>query len=251
MQHELGDLAQRVKPGETDSKTFMLPSKLNFDALSYAATKALIACYMLTKYRRKPFRIVLTREALAEAAHLSVWHLRRALRELEGQRLVHVKQILSEGTQLSLLDPNGSGATLYDIAMFNIQRFDSIPAYQWFRLLLHDDSIPRGTRQEWRATESSYTLLECPFCGARKKFRITLILDKTQAKYEKDSWFCHACQRGGDTRRLWGLLHFYIDRQDWREALMHGINRAARTSGSTAVATVEAPTNERNNEHPF
>lgn len=218
MQRELGDLAER---GKASSSSFMLPSALDFSQLSHAAKKALIACYWKSKHSRAPFRITLTREELAEHARLSVRHLRKALTELQDSRLVHVKQLWRRGVQISLLDPeHGSGATLYDIAQFQIQRYDSIPAYQWYRTLLHDDSIPVETQREWDNRELDYPVQACPFCGAHKKFRITLILNQSKSGYDKDVWYCHGCKRGGDTKRLWGLLHFYVDRRDWRETLM-------------------------------
>jgi hypothetical protein len=140
MKYELGDLAGSLS-GRDGS--FMLPTKLDFNGLSYAAKKTLIACYHKAKYSKTPFRIKLTREELAEAAHLSVLHLRKALKELQDRRLVDIKQLWRQGIQASLLDPEyGSGTALYHIAQFNSMKLDSIPAYQWYRALLHDASIP-------------------------------------------------------------------------------------------------------------
>jgi hypothetical protein len=148
-------------------------------------------------------------------------HSRKALKELESKRLIEVRQLWRKGVQISLLDPEyGSGTPLYWIAMFNRDRLEGIPAYEWYRTLLHDPNIPIETRHEWDSRETDYTLPVCPFCGRRKSLRLTLILNPEKSGYEKDAWFCHGCKRGGDVRRLWGLLHFYIDRHDWREALM-------------------------------
>jgi hypothetical protein len=217
MKHELGNLAGSV---QAHDRSFMLPAKLDFNALSYAAKKTLIACYQKSKYSRTPFRITLTREELAETAHLSVLHLRKALKELQQKRLVHIKQLWRQGIQVSLLDPEyESGTALFHIAQFHSMKFASIPAYQWYRLLLHDKSIPMDTRHEWDARELEYVLQSCPFCGRQKTFRITLILKENKYEYDKDAWYCHGCKRGGDTKRLWGLLHFYLDRPDWKAAL--------------------------------
>jgi hypothetical protein len=218
MKYELGDLAGSVS-GRDGS--FMLPTKLDFNALSYAGKKTLIACYHKAKYSKTPFRIKLTREELAEAAHLSVLHLRKALKELQDRRLVDIKQLWRQGIQVSLLDPeHGSGTALYHIAQFNSMKLDSIPAYQWYRALLHDASIPIDTRHEWDDRELDYVLQACPFCGQQKTFRITLILNQSKSGYDKDAWYCHGCKRGGDSKRLWGLLHFYLDRPDWKAVLM-------------------------------
>jgi hypothetical protein len=216
LRYQIGSHAERVAPQDF---TFMLPAQLDFESLSYAAKKALIASYQKAKYSRTPFRIVITREQLAAGARLSVRHLRRALKELQEKRLVDIKQIWRDGIQISLLDPDGSGTPLYYIAEFNRMKLDSIPAYQWYRVLLHDDSIPADTRREWDARELDYVVQACPFCGGRKTFRVTLILNDSKSGYDKDCWYCHGCKRGGDSRRLWGLLHFYIDRTDWRDAL--------------------------------
>lgn len=217
MQHELGPLAAKVK---ANSKSFMLPANLDFNKLSYAATKALIACYWKSKRSRTPYRITLTREQLAEYAELSLRHLRKALIELQKKRLLDLKQIWRKGIQVSLLDPEyESGTALYHIAEFNRMRLSTIPAYEWYRLLLHDPLIPKDTRHELDARELDYVVQECPFCGRSKKFRVTLILNESKSGYNKDMWYCHGCKRGGDSKRLWGLLHYYIDRQDWREAL--------------------------------
>jgi hypothetical protein len=217
MQHELGNLAGSVTGR---SHSFMLPTKLDFNALSYAGKKTVIACYQKAKYSRTPFRIKLTREDLAEAAHLSVLHLRKALRELQDKRLVDIKQLWRQGIQVSLLDPeHGSGTALYHIAQFNSMKLDSIPVYQWYRDLLHDKSIPMDTRHEWDDRELDYVLQVCPLCGQSKTFRITLILNESKSGYDKDAWYCHGCKRGGDSKRLWGLLHFYLDRPDWKAAL--------------------------------
>lgn len=221
LKHQLGHLAERVKPHD---RSFMLPARLDFQALSYAAKKTLIACYQKAKHSRTPFRITITREELAEGARLSVRHLRKALKELQDKRLVGIKQLWRQGIQVSLLDPEyGSGTALYHIAEFNRMKFDSIPPYQWYRTLLHDDCIPVDTRREWDDRELDYVLESCPFCGQRKSFRITLILNDSKSGYDKDFWYCHGCKRGGDSKRLWGLLHFYVDRHDWREALMRNL----------------------------
>lgn len=237
MRHELADLAERVK---ADSQSFMLPAKLDFHALSHAAKKALIACYQKAKYSRTPFRIILTRKQLAEVSRLSVRHLRKALVELQDKRLIHIKQLWRKGIQVSLLDPEyGSGVALYYIAEFNRMKLDSIPAYQWYRVLLHDDSIPVDTRREWDDRELDYPLQACPFCGRCKTFRITLILSADKSGYDKDAWYCHGCKRGGDSKRLWGLLHYYIDRHDWREALTR----------KQSELPLEREMQERNHEH--
>ena len=215
---QLGELGQPVNPSP---KSFMLPAKLDYERLSYAEKKILIACYAECKHSRTPFRVTLTREKLASLSRLSLPHARKALRELQARRLVHVKQLWRKGIQISLLDPeHHSGAALYWIATFNRDRLESIPAFQWYRVLLHDDHIPRDTRREWDARETDYVLDSCPFCGSRKTFRITLILNERSSGYDKDAWYCHRCKRGGDHKRLWGLLHFHIDNPNWREALM-------------------------------
>lgn len=217
MQRELGSLASKVK---AHSKSFMLPTNLDFSKLSHAATKTLIACYWKSKRSRTPYRITLTREQLAEAAQLSLPHLRKALIELQKKRLVDIKQLWRKGIQISLLDPEyESGTALYHIAEFNRMRLNTVPAFEWYRLLLHDPTIPVDTRHEWDARELDYVVQDCPFCHRSKKFRVTLILAENKASYEKDAWYCHGCKRGGDSKRLWGLLHYKIDRQDWRDAL--------------------------------
>jgi hypothetical protein len=218
VKYELGNLAGNVT-GRDGS--FMLPTKLDFNGLSYAAKKALIACYQKARHSKTPFRIKLKREELAAAAHLSVLHLRKSLKELQNKRLVDIKQLWRQGIQVSLLDPEyGSGTALYHIAQFNSMKLDSIPAYQWYRALLHDNSIPIDTRHEWDNRELDYVVQSCPFCGQSKTFRITLILNESKSGYDKDAWYCHGCKRGGDSKRLWGLLHFDLDRQGWKDVLM-------------------------------
>lgn len=198
----------------------MLPANLDYSKLSHAATKALIACYWKSKRSRTPYRITLTREQLAEHAQLSARHLRKALIELQKKRLVHIKQIWRKGIQVSLLDPEyESGTALYDIAEFNRMRLNTVPAFEWYRLLLHDKSVPMETRRPWEPGDRDYVVQECPFCGRSKTFRVTLIQNDTKSGYDKDMWHCHGCKRGGDSKRLWGLLHYYIDRKDWRDAL--------------------------------
>jgi hypothetical protein len=229
LKYQLGPLAERVK---VQDFSFMLPAKLAFHVLSYAGKKALIACYQKAKYSRTPFRIIITREDLAGDARLSVRHLRKALKELQQKRLVDIKQLWRKGIQISLLDPEfGSGTALYHIAEFNRMKLDSIPPYRWYRTLLHDEAIPVETQREWDDRELDYVLEACPFCGERKTFRITLILNNSKSGYDKDFWYCHGCKRGGDSKRLWGLLHFYVDRHDWREALMRSQLNAPVSSG--------------------
>jgi hypothetical protein len=184
MQHELGSLATKVK---ANSKSFMLPASLDFSDLSHAATKALITCYWKSKRSRTPYRITLTREQLAGDARLSVLHLRKALIELQDKRLVQIEQ-LWKGIQVSLLDPDGSGAALYHIAEFNRMRLNTVPAFEWYRLLLHDPTIPVDTRHEWDARELDYVVQECPFCHRSKKFRVTLIQNESKSGYDKDAW---------------------------------------------------------------
>lgn len=217
MKAQLGELAQPIKPSES---AFMLPAHLDFSELSFAAAKVLIALYAHSKHSRKPFRFDGTREELAQAANISSPRIvRKALNELESRKLIRVKQEW-RGIQVSLLDPEfRSGVPLFKIGMANFQHLERVPAYEWYRLLLHDNSIPRETRREWSDRDSDYVLESCPFCGARKTFRITLILDGNKTGYAKDNWFCHGCRCGGDVKRLWGRLHYGIDKANWKDAL--------------------------------
>lgn len=209
-------LLEDVRQGMQGGKHFLLPSRLDFDRLTHAATKTLIACYALSRYSRTPFRFVRTREELAEAAHLSLPHLRRALKELEEEALLEIKPIWRKGIQVSLLDPEfRSGSTLYHIAEFHRERFDSMDPHRWYQLMLHDDYIPRDTRQEWSDHESDYVVEYCPFCGHKKSFRLTLILNEEKTDYDKEMWYCHNCKKGGDVKRLWGRLGYYIGRTNW------------------------------------
>jgi hypothetical protein len=103
MRHQLGDLT--IKASATDAQAFMLPASLDYDGLSFAATKVLITCYAECKHSRTPFRITRTREQIAELARLSLPHARKAFKELEAKRLIEVKQLWRKGIQISLLDP--------------------------------------------------------------------------------------------------------------------------------------------------
>jgi len=200
MKYQLAELVGNVR---TDDHAFLLPAKLDYEKLSYAGQKTIIACYQQSKHSRTPFRITCTREHLADAAHLSLPHLRKALKELEAKRLLQVRQLWRKGIQLSLLDPEyDSGTPLYWIATFNRDRLETVPPLSWYKLLLHDQNI---------SGDAENLSLDCCFCGTRNKLRVNTVDDK---------WYCHSCKRGGDHKRLWGLLHFFIDRHDWREALM-------------------------------
>ncbi len=198
-------------------ESICLPADFDYEhRLSYAGLKTLIACYWMIRYapRHKSFSFQCTRQELADAAYLSLRHLRDGLKEVQAEALIAVRQLkqnklrrgsgVFKGIHVSLLDPEQrSGTYLYDIADTNIRSIESIPVIDRYRGMF--SQLPGWADLKTLSGDVTNLAVTCPFCSSNKKsFRIDTVEDK---------WFCHDCGSGGNSLRLWGRLWRKLDKE--------------------------------------
>jgi hypothetical protein len=222
----------RLLPVPKDERV-CLPTRCNYADLTLGALKTLTALHSIVRFHRtgECFRETCTQQELAGAANLSERKLRDALTLLtsDGIRLLEVRKSRKpgqEGTRFTLLDPSGSGATLFDIGDFYRQMLDGLPPYDRYRICLDKydtQSLLKETRPKADGTGASLVRAMCPFCHTDKSLRFTATTDK-------DSWTCFAkhCRHyknGGDSARLWALLRWKIDMPSFEASMAVISNR--------------------------
>jgi hypothetical protein len=249
IRHDLIRVGIAIEDGDTNLKLMqitpeeriILPTRYDYSQLTLTELKTLIALHARIRYHRRGdyFRETCTQDQLAETANLSSRKLRDALRRLEVKLLISTKKSRKpgkEGTQFTLLDPSGSGATIFDIAEFYRERFDALPPYDRYAYCLGiydtqgllEESSPR------RGGSASGVMTMCPFCKTDKSLRFTATL-------EEDFWKCFACKRGGDSARMWALRKWKL-----------GINSDfAATMATLRNAIGDRKTETESREYPF
>jgi hypothetical protein len=189
----------------SQEERIVLPTRYDYSQLTLTELKTLIALHARIRYHRRGdyFRETCTQEQLAETANLSSRKLRDAVRRLEAKLLISTKKSRKpgqEGTRFTLLDPSLSGATIFDIAAFYKERFDALPPYDRYAYCLgiYDTQGLLEESSPQRGGSASGVMTMCPFCRTDKSLRFTATL-------EEDFWKCFACERGGDSARMWAL----------------------------------------------
>lgn len=199
---EAGDGNLKLHKIEQEEKV-ILPTRCDYSQLTLTELKTLIALHARIRHHRRAdyFRETCTQDQLAKTANLSTRKLRDAVVRLQAKLLISTEKSRKpgrEGTRYTLLDPLGSGATIFDIADFYLQRFDSLPPYDRYAYCLgiYDTEDLLRENSPARGGSASGVMTMCPFCKADKSLRFT-------ATTEEDFWKCFACGLGGDSARMW------------------------------------------------
>ena len=191
-----------------------LPRDCDYQSLSYAGLKTLIACYARARYSRESFRFTCTQDQLAKNAGLSPFRLRGALRQLESKELIATEKLWREGTRIMLLDPETrSGCPLYYLRQLYAERLDAIPVHDRYKTCLAQYDR-RGHLGNIREPVSNYQVV-CPFC-TRPDPKGSMRINTGE---DNDGWFCFKCKRSGNSARLWARLQWRIGKEDWRSVL--------------------------------
>ena len=222
---------------------FAIPTKIEYDALSLAEVKTLVALYRLTRYNRRPYFIFTgTQPEIAQTAGLSSVAVNHAISSLSDKHLLKASKQRSEGvrgivgTTVTLLCPE-SGVSLNVLASFYADRLQTIPPLARYKECL------RGYDPRFQLEGLTYPVTgfqtTCPFC---KKPGRTL---RFSANEDEDRWTCFKCKRSGDSARLWALRQWKLGRPDITATLAGIADLTEQHSGGSISAP--APTEGEQN----